>query len=325
MARLLIRIWSKTLSKDRPEETSMEIVTVFSIRQQALNAVRECKREIFRVAKRAITPDSKSDKAFRPLVTDTEDWCGMGRQWEPRSVRNAGGATLGLAAATFLVPGVGPVLAFGLLGATLLGATGAAIGSVFGEKLEEGLGEGIPHEDIYLYEDALRHGVPIVVFHAHDDSQADAAHEVLKRAGALGLDEVRESWWAELRDQEWTHYQSTGMEFHRDELSYRKGFEAAQHPERRGRSYSQSESSLRQSYNNTELDIPFRRLRARPALRSRLMEKRKIERLSLNAAVLVGILESVLITSWFARTMYTLPGVRHSNARRVRRRSAGEL
>jgi hypothetical protein len=149
------------------------------------------------------------------------------------------------------------VLAFGLLRATLLGATGAAVGSVFGEKLEEGLGEGIPHEDIYLYEDALRHGDSIIIFHAHDDSQADGVREVLKRAGALDLDEVRERWWAELRDQEWTDYQSAGMDFHRDELSYRK-VEAAQHPERRSGSYSPVRVELRQAYNNTELDSPFR-------------------------------------------------------------------
>ncbi|HJX91247.1 MAG TPA: hypothetical protein VJ372_12170, partial [Pyrinomonadaceae bacterium] len=108
------------------------------------------------------------------------------------------------------------------------------------------------------------------------DSQADATREVLKQTGALDIDEVRERWWAELRGHEWTHYQSTGMDFHRDELSYRKGFEAAQHPEQRGRSYSQSESSLRQSYNNTELDNPFRRGYERgQAYRSRLMEKRR--------------------------------------------------
>ena len=260
----------------------MEIVTgVFDSEQQALNAVRELQTKGFAEKQIGyVTPDSKSDKASVSVpVTDTED-SGMGQAMGAAvggAMGAAGGATLGLAAATFLVPGVGPVLAFGLLGATLLGATGAAIGSVFGEKLEEGLGEGIPHEDIYLYEDALRHGDSIVIFHAHDDSQADAAHEVLKRAGALDLDEVRESWWAELRDQEWTDYQSTGMDFHRDELSYRKGFEAAQHPERRGRSYSQSESSLRQSYNNTELDNPFRRGYERGlAYRSKLMEKRKV-------------------------------------------------
>jgi hypothetical protein len=259
----------------------MEIVTgVFDSEQQALNAVRELQTRGFSEKQIGyVTPDSKSDRAsVRVPVTDTED-SGMGQAMGAAvggAMGAAGGATLGLAAATFLVPGVGPVLAFGLLGATLLGATGAAIGSVFGEKIEEGLGEGIPHEDIYLYEDAMRHGDSIVIFHAHDDSQADAAGEVLKGARALDIDEVRERWWAELRDQEWTDYQSAGMDFHRDELSYRKGFEAAQHPGRRGGSYSESESSLRQSYNNTELDNPFRRGYERGlAYRSRLMEKRK--------------------------------------------------
>jgi hypothetical protein len=259
----------------------MEIVTgVFDSEQQALNAVRELQKRGFSEKQIGyVTPDSSSDKAsVRVPVTDTED-SGMGQAMGAAvggAMGAAGGATLGLAAATLVVPGVGPVLAFGLLGATLLGATGAAIGSVFGEKLEEGLGEGIPHEDIYLYEDALRHGNAIVVFHAPDDSQADAVRAVLRRAGTLDIDEVRERWWAELRDQEWTDYQSTGRDFHTDELSYRKGFEAAQHPERRGKSYAQVESSLRQSYSNTDLDNSFRRGYDRgQAYCSRLMETRR--------------------------------------------------
>src|SRR5258707_8592172 len=49
----------------------------------------------------------------------------------------AGGATAGAAMASLLVPGVGPVLAIGLLGAALgaalLGAGGAAAGALAGE------------------------------------------------------------------------------------------------------------------------------------------------------------------------------------------------
>src|SRR5712692_5847819 len=40
----------------------------------------------------------------------------------------AGGATAGAAVASLLVPGVGPVLALGLLGAAMLGAGGATAG-----------------------------------------------------------------------------------------------------------------------------------------------------------------------------------------------------
>src|SRR5215213_3246054 len=59
-------------------------------------------------------------------------------------------------------PGMGPVIAFGMVGAALLGVVGAAAGSAVGDTVEEELGEGVPHEDIYFYEDALRQGHSIV-------------------------------------------------------------------------------------------------------------------------------------------------------------------
>src|SRR6185369_5384981 len=118
----------------------------------------------------------------------------------------AGGATLGLAAATLIVPGVGPVLAFGLLGAALLGGTGAAVGAAVGDKLEEGLGEGFPHEDVYLYEYALRLGRSVVIVHAENDDEYAKARALLNRTGALDLDRLRDSWWSELRESEQAEY-----------------------------------------------------------------------------------------------------------------------
>ena len=62
----------------------------------------------------------------------------------------ASGATLGLAAASLAIPGIGPVIAFGMVGAALLGVVGAAAGSAVGDTVEDELGEGVPHEDIIL-------------------------------------------------------------------------------------------------------------------------------------------------------------------------------
>jgi hypothetical protein len=256
----------------------MEIITgVFDSNEQALDAVRELQN--MGLSERQIgyvTPDLKSQNtATRVPVSDTEG-SGVGQAMGAAvggAIGAAGGATLGLAAASLMLPGVGPVVAFGLLGGALLGGTGAAIGSVVGESLEEGLGEGVPHEDIYLYEDALRHGRSIVIAHAQEGAQADAVRDVLDRQGALDTDQLREEWWAELRDDEWTDYQSNGRDFHNDELSYRKGFEAAQHPNRRGKSYAETESDLKETYADSDLDNPFRRGYERgQTYRSTLME-----------------------------------------------------
>jgi hypothetical protein len=189
-------------------------------------------------------------------VTDTEA-PGMGRAMGAAvggAMGAAGGATAGLAVASLAVPGIGPLIAFGMVGAALLGVVGAAAGSAVGDTVEEGLGEGVPHEDVYLYEDSLRHGRSIVIVYAEEGDQADRASEILHESGAEDLDTLREDWWQELREDERTHY---GEDFDRDEESYRRGYQAALHPTRRGKAYSQVEDDLRTAYAGTVLDRPF--------------------------------------------------------------------
>src|SRR5690348_9069534 len=208
-----------------------------------------------------ITPGHDGEELERGLpVTDTEQ-PGMGRAMGAAvggAMGAAGGATLGLAAATLAVPGVGPVLAFGMVGAALLGIVGATAGSAVGDTVEEELGEGVPHEDIFLYEDALRHGHSVVIAYTENEDQMDKADEVLTRTGAMDLDELREQWWSELRDGERAHYHRDGRDFNNDEENYRSGFEAALHPSRRGKAYTDVEQDLRAAHKDTELDSAFR-------------------------------------------------------------------
>jgi hypothetical protein len=189
-------------------------------------------------------------------VIDTES-PGMGRAMGAAvggAMGAAGGATAGLAVASLVVPGIGPLIAFGMVGAALLGVVGAAAGSAVGDTIEEGLGEGIPHENIYLYEDSLRHGHSIVIAYVDEGDQADRAAEVMNTAGAEDLDTLRENWWQELREGERAHY---GSDFDRNEESYRRGYQAALHPLRRGKAYSDVEEDLRKAYAGTVLDRPF--------------------------------------------------------------------
>jgi hypothetical protein len=155
--------------------------------------------------------------------------------------------------ASLAIPGIGPVVAFGMLGAAALGLVGAAAGSAVGDTVEEELGEGIPHEDVFVYEDALRHGNSIVIANVDDDN-ADRAREVLKDAGADDVDNLREHWWKELRNDERAQY--TG-DWDRDEESYRRGYQAALHPKRRGKAYSDVKDDLAVAYTGTALDRPF--------------------------------------------------------------------
>ena len=189
-------------------------------------------------------------------VTDTED-PGMGKAMGAAvggAMGAAGGATAGLAVASLAIPGIGPLIAFGMVGAALLGLVGAAAGSAVGDTVEEGLGEGIPHEDVYLYEDALRHGHSVVLAYVEEGDQADRAAEIMQDAGAEDLDVLRENWWQELRDDERAHY---GEGFDRDEENYRRGYTAALHPKRRGKRYTEVESDLISAYTGSVLDRPF--------------------------------------------------------------------
>lgn len=208
-----------------------------------------------------ITPGSDGDELEAGLpITDTES-PGMGRAMGAAvggAMGAAGGATLGLAVATFVIPGIGPVLGFGMLGAALLGAAGATAGAAVGDTIEEELGEGVPHEDIYLFEDSLRHGRSIVIAYAETEDQADKAETIFSRSTAFDLDDLRARWWEELREGERSHYHHDGRDFDRDEESYRRGFQAALHTKRRGKAFSEVENELKSANGGAELDTAFR-------------------------------------------------------------------
>src|SRR5678816_2147476 len=189
----------------------MQAVTgVFKSQDQADNAVKRL-RSLGIADKRIgiVRPGTAPERLEAGVpVTDTEE-PGMGRAMGAAvggAMGAAGGATAGLAVASLVIPGIGPLVAFGMVGAALLGTVGAAAGSAVGDTVEEELGEGIPHEDVYLYEDALRHGHTVLITYAEERDQADRAGEMMRSAGAEDLDELRENWWEELRGDERTRY-----------------------------------------------------------------------------------------------------------------------
>jgi len=133
----------------------------------------------------------------------------------------ATGAGVGLpigAAVSVVVPGIGPILAFGLLGAALFGAGGAAIGNA----IENTLTQGVPRDDLFVIEDALRAGQSVVIAFVEDEATAMRVHEALREEGALELDTARDRWWSALPEAERGRFEPV------EEHEYRCGFEAAQ-------------------------------------------------------------------------------------------------
>jgi hypothetical protein len=173
------------------------------------------------------------------------------------------GLGLGAAVASALVPGVGAVTAIGLAAAALLGVGGAVGGAALGGELEEKSREGLPRDEAYLYEDALRHGRSIVLAIPETEEEQRAAEDVLKAAGAESLDAARETWWVGLRDAERAHYEGAGGDFDAAEKDYRHGFVSALHPENRGRVVSVAAERLRERHGEMADSEDFRRGYAR--------------------------------------------------------------
>jgi len=172
------------------------------------------------------------------------------------AVGAAGGAELGAAvAATALLSTTGPAIAIGLVGALLLSLGGAAAGSA----IETALANGLPKDEVFVYEAALRQRCSIVVVSTSDAEERKTATMTLEASGAQSVDAARDRWWVGLRDIEAFDYRSDALDFRRDEPIYRKGFEAAQSLSARDLPSRDATQYLKQRYPDTYENPAFRR------------------------------------------------------------------
>jgi len=127
-----------------------------------------------------LTPDVTQTELAQ-LPTQAAEQPGMGK-----AMGATVGGAVGLAAGTLpallgglLIPGVGPVLAIGLAG----GVLGAVAGGVAGGAMESSTTDGLPEDELFIYEDALRQGHSAVVVLAASDKQVEAVRGALEDAG----------------------------------------------------------------------------------------------------------------------------------------------
>lgn len=165
------------------------------------------------------------------------------------------GAGVGEMVATMILPGAGLVIALGLAGGALLGAIG---GEEIGRAAENTFFAGLPEEELFVYEDALRHGRSVVIATLSDDKLAEAVRGAFDHNGAESVDRAREMWWIGLRDVEKEHYQAFGRRFDEDEDYVRAGFEAALLPSNRDKSYDEARENLRSRYPQMYDREPFK-------------------------------------------------------------------
>jgi hypothetical protein len=153
------------------------------------------------------------------------------------------GAYLGLGAVT-LLPGLGPVLGIGMLASALIGA---GLGATAGAAVERRT-HGVPNEDLFFFEEAVRNGRMVVIVETRDASQETQARNLLERAGGRSVGAARRDWWQSLRERERNYLRSQGHDFEQVEDEYQAGFEAALHPATRGRGYEQVVAYIEQCY-----------------------------------------------------------------------------
>jgi hypothetical protein len=139
---------------------------------------------------------------------------------------------------------VGAIGVLGLAATALFGAGGVLAGAAAGDKIESALDDGLPKDEVFVYEDAVRHGKSVVVAFV-DDGLAETARTQMTESGARSVDEARQAWWSTIRDAEAAHYATVGGDFTSDEMRYRRGYERALDVEYRGRDYDAAHKALK--------------------------------------------------------------------------------
>ena len=236
----------------------MEAITgVFKTRSEAEHALHEAWRTGVPADKITLLAPGTADQVQKEMTSvpvDSTEQPGMGA-----AVGALMGGGVGVAGGAFLIaliPGLGPVTALGMLGAALVGAAGAVVGGTVGKKAEESMTEGLPEDEIFVYEDALRKGRSVVVALAENDEEATQIRELLKSEGAESVDAAREQWWIGLRSAEESRYPKSTRSFSEDEQFFRLGFEAAMHAKTRCMEFDQVSGAMNAALEDVQRRHP---------------------------------------------------------------------
>jgi uncharacterized protein (TIGR02271 family) len=186
-----------------------------------------------------------------------------------------GGWLVGIGA--LAIPGVGPFIAAGAIGAALTGAAvGAGVGAIAGALI----GMGLPEEEAKYYEGEVRGGRTLVT--VRTDSRYDEARRVLREHGAYDIEDrdsersmtrVPATATAGVTTGNWTDYApeyrnrwqqrsaSSGGRWEDYEPAYRYGYEMRSRPEYRTRNWDDAESDLRRDWETRYPNSPWDRMR----------------------------------------------------------------
>jgi uncharacterized membrane protein len=121
-----------------------------------------------------------------------------------------GGTGLLAALGVIAIPGIGPLVAAGVLATTLVGAAGGgAVGGLLGSLTDYGVSE----EDAHLYSEAVRRGSSLVTVRT-DDARAAKAEAILDANRPINTRERREAY----TSAGWSKYDPTSKGYTADEI-----------------------------------------------------------------------------------------------------------
>jgi hypothetical protein len=136
-----------------------------------------------------LTPESSTTEV-QSVPTIAGEQPGMGK-----AIGAVMGASVALSGvpliAAVMVPGVGAITAMGIMGSAILAAAGASIGAAAGAKLENSMTEGLPEDELFVYEDALRKGGSVVVALADDDAEVEPSCPKISPVTSVGDPQTR--------------------------------------------------------------------------------------------------------------------------------------
>jgi hypothetical protein len=225
------------------------VVGVFNSRNDAEHAVTRLRAAAMSDARINVLIPGESVVHQPEIAMETEQ-PGVGKA-VGGVIGGAAGAFAGLSiAASLMLPGVGLVTAVGLAAAAMMTVAGAIGGGAVGGALDDEPEGRLPVDELYVYEDALRKGRSVVFVQTEDDEEKDLVQRLLAQAGAESIDAAREQWWVGLRDAAAARYPADGSS--RDDAReggiFRRGFEVAQLPAARGKTYDEARDYLRTRY-----------------------------------------------------------------------------
>lgn len=175
------------------------ITGVFTELPSALRAARELQPIVGRDHVNLLAPGTVGDTPEE--VPTTDDMAPVGAP-----LGGIVGGTLGVVTA-LAIPGIGSVTALGVLAAAALGVIGGTVGYKLGDAADRFASTGLPVDELYLYEDALKQGRSVVFALVDEKHDEDAVRKVFAECGAESLDPARDDWTVGLHDAEESEYE----------------------------------------------------------------------------------------------------------------------